>query len=111
MVSMDKQAQSGGVGRGCPRCGGAVFEAEKVVEKGLAYHKKCFTCSKCNRPQDDKLQVQHLTFVFGYTLHWSYRFQVFLFLGYYGIGTPHYENESQMLDNFSVRTRCCSLAQ
>ena len=42
----------------CPRCGGAVFEAEKVVEKGLAYHKKCFTCSKCNRPQDDKLQVR-----------------------------------------------------
>ena len=34
-----------------------MFEAEKVVEKGVAYHKKCFTCSKCNRPQDDKLQV------------------------------------------------------
>jgi ribosomal protein S27AE len=44
-------------GRGCPRCGGAVFEAEKVVEKGITYHKKCFTCAKCNRPQDDKLQV------------------------------------------------------
>ncbi len=44
--------------QGCPRCGGAVFQAEGVVEKGLAYHKKCFTCVKCNRPQDDKLQVR-----------------------------------------------------
>ena len=43
--------------QGCPRCGGSVFKAEEVIEKGRTYHKKCFTCVKCNRPQDDKLQV------------------------------------------------------
>lgn len=42
---------------GCPRCGGAVFSAEEVIEKGLTYHKRCFTCISCNRPQVDKLQV------------------------------------------------------
>ena len=42
---------------GCPRCGGAVFQAEAVLEKGLAYHKRCFTCINCKRPQTDKLQV------------------------------------------------------
>ncbi len=45
-------------GQGCPRCGGSVFKAEEVVEKGQIFHKKCFTCIKCNRPQDDKLQVR-----------------------------------------------------
>ena len=46
------------IGQGCPRCGGSVFKAEEVVEKGRTFHKKCFTCIKCNRPQDDKLQVR-----------------------------------------------------
>ena len=41
----------------CPRCNGAVFQAEEVVEKGISYHKRCFTCVNCNRPQTDKLQV------------------------------------------------------
>ena len=50
-VSPDEQSQ------GCPRCGGAVFQAEAVSEKGLTYHKRCFTCVNCNRPQNDKLQV------------------------------------------------------
>ena len=50
-------AAGAGAVRGCPRCGGVVFEAEKVVEKGLTYHKRCFRCATCNRPQDDKLQV------------------------------------------------------
>ena len=31
--------------------------AEEIVEKGHSYHKKCFTCINCNRPQLDKLQV------------------------------------------------------
>ena len=37
-----------------------MFKAEEVVEKGRIYHRKCFTCIKCNRPQDDKLQVRVL---------------------------------------------------
>ena len=28
----------------CPRCGGAVFEAEKVMSNKFAYHKNCTTC-------------------------------------------------------------------
>ena len=44
-------------GQGCPRCGGAVFKQEEVIEKGRNFHKRCFTCKKCNRPQADKLQV------------------------------------------------------
>jgi hypothetical protein len=43
--------------KGCPRCGGAVFQAEEVIEKGISFHKKCFTCINCKRPQTDKLQV------------------------------------------------------
>ena len=44
-------------GLGCPRCGGAVFKQEEIVEKGRNFHKRCFTCKKCSRPQADKLQV------------------------------------------------------
>ena len=33
------------------------FQAEEIVEKGHSYHKRCFTCINCNRPQLDKLQV------------------------------------------------------
>ena len=43
--------------QGCPKCGGSVFEAERITEKGRNYHKRCFVCCKCKRPQDDKLQV------------------------------------------------------
>lgn len=52
------KGNSGASSKCCPRCKGTVFEAEKVVEKGLTYHRKCFTCVKCKRPQDDKLQVR-----------------------------------------------------
>ena len=62
-TSVLKPSNSHGASDTCPRCGGSVFEAEKVVEKGRAYHRRCFTCVACNRPQDDKLQVQnHATF-------------------------------------------------
>ena len=44
-------------GKGCPRCGGAVFKQEEVMEKGRNFHKRCFSCKKCHRPQADKLQV------------------------------------------------------
>ena len=43
--------------KGCPRCGGAVYQAEEIIEKGISFHKKCFTCCKCTRPLNDKLQV------------------------------------------------------
>jgi len=36
----------------CPRCGGKVFEAEKMTGKFGYYHKKCFKCLKCKRPLD-----------------------------------------------------------
>jgi len=38
--------------KGCPRCGGAVYEAEKVTVKDDFYHKKCLTCTKCSRALD-----------------------------------------------------------
>jgi len=38
--------------KGCPRCGGAVYEAEKVTVKEDVYHKKCLTCTKCSRALD-----------------------------------------------------------
>ena len=34
------------------RCGGAVFEAEKLTVKDDVYHKRCFTCMRCSRPLD-----------------------------------------------------------
>ena len=36
----------------CVRCGGAVFEAEKVISKGFAFHKKCTTCKLCSKRLD-----------------------------------------------------------
>ena len=36
----------------CPRCGGKVFEAEKMTGKFGAYHRQCFKCMKCKRPLD-----------------------------------------------------------
>ena len=40
---------------GCPRCGGKVFEAEKMAGGGRGaqvYHKRCFTCMECSRGLD-----------------------------------------------------------
>ena len=35
--------------QGCPRCGGAVYEAEKIMAtENLIYHKQCSTCRACN---------------------------------------------------------------
>jgi len=38
--------------KGCPRCSGAVFEAEKLTVKDDVYHKRCFTCHRCSRALD-----------------------------------------------------------
>jgi len=37
---------------GCPRCGFAVYEAEKMISKGKVWHKRCFHCNDCNRSLD-----------------------------------------------------------
>ena len=34
------------------RCGGAVFEAEKLTVKDDVYHKRCFNCHRCSRALD-----------------------------------------------------------
>jgi len=36
----------------CPRCGGKVFHAERMLSKNHSFHKKCFTCLECMRPLD-----------------------------------------------------------
>lgn len=36
----------------CPKCGGKVFEAERVSSGKYAYHRLCFTCSECFRGLD-----------------------------------------------------------
>ena len=34
----------------CPRCGGKVFEAEKLRTRSHVFHKKCFNCHQCKHP-------------------------------------------------------------
>lgn len=41
----------------CPRCHGVVFDAEKMVMRSGAYHRKCFTCTSCKRFLDYLLAV------------------------------------------------------
>jgi len=36
----------------CPRCGGKVFEAERMVTKIGSYHKSCFSCIECAKKLD-----------------------------------------------------------
>ncbi|KAL7985411.1 hypothetical protein Chor_003981 [Crotalus horridus] len=42
-------AQKVGGADGCPRCGQAVYAAEKVVGAGKSWHKACFRCAKCGK--------------------------------------------------------------
>nr|XP_028591602.1 cysteine and glycine-rich protein 1 [Podarcis muralis] len=44
-----KMAQKVGGADGCPRCGQAVYAAEKVVGAGKSWHKACFRCAKCGK--------------------------------------------------------------
>ena len=39
MLYADTTSTAGGENL-CPRCGGSVFQAEEIVEKGLSYHKR-----------------------------------------------------------------------
>jgi hypothetical protein len=36
----------------CPRCGGRVFEAEKMSTRNRLFHKQCFSCCQCNHGLD-----------------------------------------------------------
>ncbi|XP_018023251.1 uncharacterized protein LOC108679169 isoform X3 [Hyalella azteca] len=36
----------------CPRCGGAVFQAEAIPVRGKQWHKPCYNCCECHRPLD-----------------------------------------------------------
>ncbi|KAK2885873.1 hypothetical protein Q8A67_016710 [Cirrhinus molitorella] len=44
-----KFAQKFGGSDVCPRCGKAVYAAEKVIGAGNAWHKGCFRCAKCGK--------------------------------------------------------------
>uniref|UniRef100_A0A8C0HDS5 Cysteine and glycine-rich protein 1 n=1 Tax=Chelonoidis abingdonii TaxID=106734 RepID=A0A8C0HDS5_CHEAB len=44
-----KLAQKVGGADGCPRCGQAVYAAEKVIGAGKSWHKACFRCAKCGK--------------------------------------------------------------
>lgn len=46
-------------GDGCPRCGGKVFEAEKMMSRTGVYHKRCFSCNACQKPIDYTNMVDH----------------------------------------------------
>ena len=39
----------------CPRCGGQVFHAEKMLSRKNVFHKPCFSCLECKRPLDSTL--------------------------------------------------------
>lgn len=39
-------------GKGCRRCGYAVYEAEKMLSKNLVWHKRCFSCFDCHKSLD-----------------------------------------------------------
>ena len=36
-------------GSGCPKCGGKVFDAEKMTIKSGSFHKHCFSCNTCGQ--------------------------------------------------------------
>jgi cysteine/glycine-rich protein len=58
-TSYGKTGGAGGGGGGkfgssdkCPKCGGAVYMAEKIVGAGSSWHIHCFNCSICNKKLD-----------------------------------------------------------
>ncbi|GAB0199958.1 cysteine and glycine-rich protein 1 [Grus japonensis] len=44
-----RMGQKVGGSDGCPRCGQAVYAAEKVIGAGKSWHKSCFRCAKCGK--------------------------------------------------------------
>ncbi|XP_078581253.1 cysteine and glycine-rich protein 2-like isoform X2 [Branchiostoma floridae x Branchiostoma japonicum] len=47
-----KPSKYGSTAEKCPRCGGSVYPAEKVIGAGHSWHKVCFKCSACNKALD-----------------------------------------------------------
>ncbi|KAL2104222.1 hypothetical protein ACEWY4_001090 [Coilia grayii] len=47
--NQSKFAQKFGGSDPCPRCGKAVYAAEKVIGAGSSWHKGCFRCAKCGK--------------------------------------------------------------
>ncbi|XP_019639853.1 PREDICTED: cysteine and glycine-rich protein 2-like isoform X2 [Branchiostoma belcheri] len=47
-----KPSKYGSTAEKCPRCGGSVYPAEKVIGAGKSWHKVCFKCSACNKALD-----------------------------------------------------------
>ncbi|KAL5480115.1 hypothetical protein EMCRGX_G023737 [Ephydatia muelleri] len=41
-----------GASNHCPRCGNAVYMAEKIVGAGQMWHKECFNCADCRKKLD-----------------------------------------------------------
>ncbi|XP_045108095.1 muscle LIM protein Mlp84B-like isoform X2 [Portunus trituberculatus] len=39
----------------CPRCSGAVFQAESMPCRGREWHKSCYNCCECHRPLDSMI--------------------------------------------------------
>lgn len=48
-LNTSKYAQKYGGAEKCPRCGGPVYAAEKVIGAGKPWHKNCFRCAKCGK--------------------------------------------------------------
>ncbi|EFX75802.1 hypothetical protein DAPPUDRAFT_306648 [Daphnia pulex] len=48
----EKPVPQAPAGEGCPRCGGHVYEAERMLAGGRSWHKKCYKCKDCRKHLD-----------------------------------------------------------
>ena len=52
MINTTSIKAKDGAKDGCPKCGGRVFEAEKMTTRTRVFHRKCFSCEECSRALD-----------------------------------------------------------